>query len=59
VCVPHGDFLQHYYVYWSLCSFPSVLVDGASVLIYCSALRWERDVYIRALLVCKVARYSS
>jgi hypothetical protein len=39
VCVSHGEFLQYYYVYRSLNSFPSVLVDGASVLIYCSALR--------------------
>jgi hypothetical protein len=39
VCVSHGEFLQYYYVHRSLSSFPSVLVDGASVLIYCSALR--------------------
>jgi hypothetical protein len=46
VCVSHGEFLQYYYyVYRSLSSFPSVLVDGASVLIYCSALRWERYLY--------------
>jgi hypothetical protein len=32
VCVSHGEFLQYYYVYRSLSSFPSVLVDGASVL---------------------------